>query len=98
MDEVKANSLFEKIILPLRDDEYLDGEGLPRCKSCHTLRVYVSDDKTFCARCLCRCQSDQIEKKKSLKRYAVILRSFMTVKGFLLWVTGIRIADCQRQL
>lgn len=50
MDEVKANSLFEKVILPLRDDEYLDGDGLPRCKSCHTLRVYVSDDKTFCAR------------------------------------------------
>ena len=44
MDEVKANSLFEKVILPLRDDEYLDGDGLPRCKSCHTLRVYVSDD------------------------------------------------------
>ena len=51
MNEV--NGLFEKIILPLRADEYLDGDGLPRCKKCHTLRVYVSDDKTFCARCLC---------------------------------------------
>ena len=29
MDEVKANSLFEKVILPLRDDEYLDGRALP---------------------------------------------------------------------
>ena len=66
MDEVKAGSLFEKVILPLRDDEYLDGDGFPRCKSCHTLRVYVSDDKTFCARCLCKCQSDQIEKEKEL--------------------------------
>ena len=32
MDEVKASSLFEKVILQLQDDEYLDGDGLPRCK------------------------------------------------------------------
>ena len=107
MDEVKAGSLFEKVILPLRDDEYLDGDGFPRCKSCHTLRVYVSDDKTFCARCLCKCQSDQIEKEKELEAIRRNLEEFydrqrlslfMTVKGFLLWVTGIRIVDCQRQL
>ena len=65
MNEV--NGLFEKIILPLRADEYLDGDGLPRCKKCHTLRVYVSDDKTFCARCLCECRSKQIEKEKELE-------------------------------
>ena len=76
MDEVKANSLFEKVILPLRDDEYLDGDGLPRCKSCHTLRVYVSDDKTFCARCLCKCQSEQIEKEKELEAIRRNLEEF----------------------
>ena len=91
MDEVKANSLFEKVILPLRDDEYLDGDGLPRCKSCHTIRRS--------ARVACvSVRANRLKRKKSLKRYAVILRSFMAVKGFLLWVTGIRIADCQRQL
>ena len=28
MDEVKASSLFEKVILPLQDDEYLDGDAV----------------------------------------------------------------------
>ena len=110
MDEVKAGSLFEKVILPLRDDEYLDGDGFPRCKSCHTLRVYVSDDKTTpcefmfqtirrSARVACvSVRANRLKRKKSLKSCAVILRSFMTDKGFPLWVTGIRIAGCQRQL
>ena len=43
-------------------------------------------------------RANRLKREKSLKRYTVILRSFMTVKGFLLWVTDIRIADCQRQL
>ena len=45
MDELKISRLFVNTIYPLREDEYLDEEGLPRCNSGHTLRVYVSDDK-----------------------------------------------------
>ena len=67
MDELKISRLFVNTIYPLREDEYLDEEGLPRCNSCHTLRVYVSDDKAFCARCLCECQNEQIEKEKKLE-------------------------------
>lgn len=93
MDEVKASSLFEKVILPLRDDEYLDGDGLPRCKSCHTLRVYVSDDKTFCARCLCRCQSEQIEKEKELEAIRRNLEEFYDRQRFSLM--GDRYKDCR---
>ena len=93
MDEVKAGSLFEKVILPLRDDEYLDGDGLPRCKSCHTLRVYVSDDKTFCARCLCKCQSDQIEKEKELEAIRRNLEEFYDRQRLSLM--GDRYKDCR---
>lgn len=93
MDEVKANSLFEKVILPLRDDEYLDGDGLPRCKSCHTLRVYVSDDKTFCARCLCKCQSEQIEKEKELEAIRRNLEEFYDRQRLSLM--GDRYKDCR---
>ena len=93
MEEVKANSLFEKVILPLRDDEYLDGDGLPRCKSCHTLRVYVSDDKTFCARCLCKCQSEQIEKEKELEAIRRNLEEFYDRQRLSLM--GDRYKDCR---
>ena len=37
MDELKISRLFVNTIYPLREDEYLDEEGLPRCNSCHTL-------------------------------------------------------------
>ena len=79
--------------MPLRDDEYLDGDGLPRCKSCHTLRVYVSDDKTFCARCLCKCQSDQIEKEKELEAIRRNLEEFYDRQRLSLM--GDRYKDCR---
>ncbi len=54
----------------LRDDEYIsEDDGLPHCKKCHGARVYVSDDKTFVARCSCKCQTEEREKQERLERF-----------------------------
>lgn len=59
--------------LPLRDDEYIGDDGLPHCKNCKTLRVFASPDKSFIARCMCKCESEAEERKQAeIKRQRVI--------------------------
>lgn len=41
--------------------------------------------------------ASRLKRRKSLKSCAVILMNLMTDKGFPLWVTGTRIAVCQRR-
>lgn len=53
----------------LRDDEYLGDDGLPRCKRCNGVRIYVSDDGEFTARCACKCQSEERERQERLARF-----------------------------
>lgn len=64
---------FANGIEKLRDDEYLGDDGMPYCKNCHTARVYVSDDKKFVARCMCKCQSEaeELRQKEEARRKAL---------------------------
>lgn len=56
-----------------RDDEYLSDDGLLYCKKCKTPRVFVSADKNFIARCLCKCQSEaEKERQKEEARQKAI--------------------------
>lgn len=93
MKGVSLNSFFEKVIMPLRDDEYLDKDGLPRCKICHTLRVYVSEDKMFCVRCICKCQSEKIKKDKEIEATRRNVEEFYDRQRFSLM--GDRYKDCR---
>ena len=61
----QINDIISKKII-VRDDEYLDESGLPHCKNCKTLRVWVSPDKKCVWRCLCECQVNAAYEK-SLK-------------------------------
>lgn len=46
-------------------DEYIGKEGIPYCKSCKTPRYFVSDDKKYVIRCLCKCQEEARDKKEA---------------------------------
>lgn len=48
----------------LREDEYLGEDGLPYCKNCKTSRFFVSEDKSFATRSICKCQSEEAERKR----------------------------------
>lgn len=45
-------------------DEYIGKEGIPYCKSCKTPRYFVSDDKKYVVRCLCKCQGEARDKEE----------------------------------
>ena len=46
----------------LRDDEYIK-EDMIYCKSCHTPRLYVSEDGNIKVRCICKCQAEVRDKE-----------------------------------
>ena len=48
----------------LREDEYLDADGLPYCKKCKTKRFYCSKDKQWCIRSMCKCQEAARKKQE----------------------------------
>lgn len=54
----------------LREEEYLDGEGLIRCKRCGSPRQKVLDlgERTLKVRCLCLCQDRQRGEEEAEKR------------------------------
>ena len=76
MDELKISRLFVNTIYPLREDEYLDEEGLPRCNSCHTLRVYVQTIRRSVPAVCVNARTSRSKRRKSLKRYVATSRSF----------------------
>lgn len=57
----------------LREDEYIN-DDIIHCKHCNTPRMFVSDDKKFKVRCLCKCQADardrEIERQKVIDEQA----------------------------
>jgi len=76
----------------LREDEYLDENGVICCLKCHTPREYIDDTFPFRPRCLCKCQGekvkrqDEIDKRKDhfnrfecLQRYSSIQRDYAKV-------------------
>ena len=62
--------------ITLRDDEYLGDDGLPHCKNCKTTRVFVSADKSFTARCSCKCQSEAEEQRRKEEARQKALEAF----------------------
>ncbi len=62
--------------ITLRDDEYLGDDGLPYCKNCKTTRVFVSADKSFTARCSCKCQSEAEEQRRKEEARQKALEAF----------------------
>lgn len=76
MEIPSLGELFAAKITQLLDDEYLDEDGLPRCKKCKTLRVYVSEDKRFIAHCACKCQSEQYAREREQEAIRRNLEAF----------------------
>ena len=62
--------------ITLRDDEYLGDDGLPYCKNCKTTRVFVSAEKSFTARCSCKCQSEAEEQRRKEEARQKALEAF----------------------
>ena len=62
--------------LPLRNDEYIDDDGLPHCKNCKSARVFVAPDKSFIARCLCKCETEAQKRKEEEERRQRVLEEF----------------------
>ena len=62
--------------ITLRDDEYWGDDGLPYCKNCKTTRVFVSADKSFTARCSCKCQSEAEEQRRKEEARQKALEAF----------------------
>ena len=54
MTEICLNQKIE-----LKEDEYLQGDMI-YCKKCNTPRMVVLDEE-FSVRCLCRCQSEEVD-------------------------------------
>lgn len=48
----------------IREDEYLDCEGVPRCKNCNTPRIHIMPDRIHAIRGLCDCQYLAIKEAK----------------------------------
>lgn len=44
------------------EDEYVGDDGRLYCKKCNTLRTFCKDE--FEVRCLCKCKSEEIEKRE----------------------------------
>ena len=76
MQLLKVDELFSDKLPRLQADEYLDEQGLPRCNACKTLRVYVSEDKKFIARCACKCQSEKYENEREQEAVRRNLEAF----------------------
>lgn len=47
----------------LKADEYLGEDGLPYCNICKTARFFVSDDKKFAMRAMCKCLGEKYVKE-----------------------------------
>lgn len=47
----------------LREDEYILDEVI-YCKKCNTPRLFVLQDTSFKARCMCKCQAEEHERKE----------------------------------
>lgn len=52
--------------IKLKEDEYLNEEGVPFCSKCKTPRYFIRED--FCVPCKCRCQMEEIERQEEIKR------------------------------
>lgn len=66
--QMKITSKWHK-----RDDEYFDENGLPHCKNCDAIRVWISPDHKYKMRCSCDCEIKAIEecKRKMAKQRAM---------------------------
>lgn len=51
----------------LKEDEYLDENGLPRCKKCKTPRWFATDDRKMAIRTMCKCQTEEARKQQDLE-------------------------------
>ena len=68
---------IEGIIHPMqiREDEYLNKDGLICCSKCHTprqKRIEISG-RTIEPRCLCKCQQAEQEKREQEQKYQEFL-------------------------
>ncbi len=51
----------------LSEDEYLQ-DDIIYCKKCNTSRMFVSDDKQYKVRCLCKCQAEERDRKEEQQK------------------------------
>ena len=57
---------IQELAQTLNDEtEYIADDGLIYCKKCHGCKVWISRDRKFAARCICKCEGERIKKENS---------------------------------
>lgn len=76
MDELKISRLFVNTIYPLREDEYLDEEGFRDAIAVILCEfMFQTIRRSVLAVCV-NARTSKSKRRKSLKRYAAMSRSF----------------------
>lgn len=64
----------------LLPDEYLGDDGLPHCKKCKGIRVFVSDDEMWCMHMACECQQEAARKEREEEERVRFMEEFHSRK------------------